>query len=245
MRIKFLLVISLALASCSRPSEKFYFKKAQKAQNRGEYSKSLEYLKKVMELSSSKESLLKASRAGLRIKEKSKEQELKFLKTIIRNTDSSLERNNAQIQIADIYYESKNYKQAIFEFEKLKIKNLKIPQAYFHLNDLDQALVELKNIKETEENRLDRMLLKARIKSELNQFDEAIFIYKELIGSIKNDRSKEQTLLIELAQNYEEIKEYDKAIELLSTSEDQVIQAKLSRLKTEKNMQPGAKGAKK
>ena len=89
------------------------------------------------------------------------------------------------------------------------------------------------------------MLLKARIKSELKQFEEAISIYKKIIGSIKEDKSKEQTLLIELAQNYEEIKEYDKAIELLSTSKDSIIQAKLARLKMEKNMQPGAKGSKK
>ena len=139
MKIKFLIATSLIFVSCSRPSEKFYFKKAQNAQSKGEYIKSLEYLKKAMELSKSKESLLKASRAGLRIKQKSKEHELKFLKTIVKNTDSAFERNNAQTQIADLYYESKNYKQAIFEFEKLKTKNLKIAQAYFHLNEFGQG----------------------------------------------------------------------------------------------------------
>ncbi len=233
-----ILISILILTSCSRPDEKFYFKKALHKNKNKEYSAAIKNLNKVLEIGNNKTYMIKAARTGLKIKNINPAQKIKFLRAIMLHTNNSKERRDSQREIANLYYETQNYKQAIYEFEKLSEKNLKIAQSYFHLNDMDQALIEVKKLENSNEDQFDLMVLKARIQASLSKLDEAIAIYTSLLNE---DTSKSRTVLIELAQCYEQKKDYDKAILVLSDSDDEVIKSKLERLKISRDMQPGAK----
>ncbi len=233
------ILISVLLISCSRPDEKFYFKKALRYEKKQEHALSIKNLAKVLEVGKDKNYLLEASRMATRIKHKNKLDEIKFLRTIILHTDDKKERKDAQKKVADLYYEAENYVRAIYEYELLSTQDLKLAQSYFYLDDFKQALVEVEVFEKAMGPNFETNLLKARIKVGILELDEAIKIYQSLLQN--KSESKTQTVLIELSQCYEQQGDYSKAIEVLEGSEDKVVKARLSRLKVAKEMQPGAK----
>ena len=233
-----ILISILILASCSRPNEKFYFKRALNKNKNKEYSAAVKNLNKVLEIGKDKVYVLKAARTGLKIKNTNYVQKIRFLRAVVLHTKNSEERETSQKEIANLYYETKNYKQAIYEFEKLNERNLKIAQSYFHLNDMQQALIEVKKLENSDIDQFDVMILKARIQTSLLKLDEAINIYTSLLHK---DKSKSRTVLIELAQCYEQKGDYDMAILVLSDSDNEIVRSKLERLKISRDMQPGAK----
>ena len=226
-------LISVLLISCSRPDERFYLKKAVKHEKKQEYSLSIKNLNKVLEIGKDKTYLLKASRLATRIKHQNKQSEVKFLKTIVLHTDDEKERMLAQKEVADLHYEIGNFVQAIYEYEKLTSKDLKLAQSYFHLDEYKQALVELAIVEKTIGVSFETKLLKARIKAANLDFDKAIEIYQGI-------KDQTPTVLIELSQCYEQKGDFTRAIEVLEGSNDKVIQSRLARLRIAKEMQPGA-----
>lgn len=229
------ILISVLLISCSRPDERFYLKKAIRYEKKQEYSLSIKSLKKVLEIGKDRAYLLQASRLATKMKHKNKKDELQFLKTIVVHTDSQEERFKTQRRIANLYYEIGEFSRAIYEYEQLKEKPLKLAQSYFYLDDFKQALFEAEALEKAIGANFETKLLKARIKSRLLDFEGAIEIYQSL-------ENKTPTVLIELSQCYEQKKDYVKAIEVLETSKDKVVMSWLERLKAAKEMQPGAKG---
>ena len=262
-----LLVLSLGISGCQLSTDDHYLRQAQKFEANEDYKQAISHLFRVIEVSEDNEKILKAAKHGAflaRTFTKDYESLLKFLRIIVLRGDKAKAREEAQFEIAEIYFSKLgDYSKAIEEFNRIlnldldsSVKTdirLKIVRSYYYLGQMGQAKLEIEDVEKREASEpfdFELSFLKANILTGLNDLSAAIQVYQRLLQEYPAQAKTEQ-VPINLAVCYEEKKDFDKAIEILASIEPEdiaqkeFIDLKIQRLKEIKELQPGAKGYRK
>lgn len=189
------------------------------------------------------------------------EAEIVFLKYIIEKDTDQNKTILAMKRLSDVFFERGYYQQVIDNTNLLLSKNsendfleqrLQLAKSYFYLRNFYQAEVELntyiKNI-ESEDKRVDGLMLKAEILGAQKKYTDAVEVYKEIKSKYKEVYLKNQVFINE-ALMFEEQKQLDLAIATLEEVQAQIknaefVQIKIEKLKERKALMPGASGLKK
>lgn len=256
-------LVLVTLVSCEDHKGKAEYEKAKKtlATNPRQAIRDLERLLKVFPKS---QYSMRASIDMLEYCPNSKscqETEIVFLQYILANTTNPNQTLKAMRRISEVYFERGYYTQAIESINLLLSKDsenafleqrLQLAKSYFYLRNLYQAEVELntyiKNI-ESEDKRVDGLMLKAEILGAQKKYSEAVAAYTEIKTKHKDVYLKNQVYVNE-AIMFEEQKQLDLAIATLEEVQGQVdgdefIKSKIEKLKERRALMPGASGLKK
>ncbi len=189
------------------------------------------------------------------------ETEIVFLQHIIEKDQNQSQTVRAMQRLSEVFFERGYYQQAIDAINLLLSKDvesafleqrLQLAKSYFYLRNFYQAEVELntyiKNI-ESEDKRVDGLMLKAEILGAQKKYTDAVDTYKEIKTKYKEVYLKNQVFINE-ALMFEEQKQLDLAIATLEEVQAQIqnaefIQLKIEKLKERKALMPGASGLKK
>jgi len=186
-----------------------------------------------------------------------------FYRHLIMYSPDSAERRSAQITIAQILYERLNdYRAAIAEYSKLVGMatdpaeefqfRMPLAKSYYFLNNYVQARAELKTLLTKDiplSDRFDILLLLANISMTLKNLDEAASSFRRLLSDYP-ERSKKESVALNLVMVLEEQKKYAEAIEILSsirnsTTNADFIDLRIKRFNERLQQLPGAKGLRK
>lgn len=271
----FYLTFLLALVSasgfwgCRATRDVVFYKKAQDSQNKQEYVQAILFLNKAINLSDDPKLLLRSAKKGLYILKKFIKNELqetsknlfqiRYLRLILLHSHQSRQRFLAQRRLADIYFNNmRDYRRAIEALTHLLAFNLtqpqrqetqlKIAKSYYYIGKLDQAKVELEQIRQEGRFIYDVLLLRGHIFLGEKQLERAILTYKDLMRRFPK-RSMQDQVFLTLSTCYEEKGAFKSAIQLLEgflkenngLGEDQktFIAMKIQRLQETHKMQPG------
>ena len=251
-----------------------YFKKAVRSEEQQNYTQAILFLNQAIDFSKNPQLLLQAAKKGLDVlkhftKDKLESKllgqsksilQIKYLRLILLYSQDRKQRVSSQKAIADIYFNNiKDYYKAIeelsrlllFELSKQEIEaiRLKIAKSYYHIGKFQQAKVELQKREQPSQRSFEALLLKGDILLGERSYDESALIFEDIIKSFPK-RSATDKVFLTLSLCYEEQKEFQKAISLLSkflnnnkssldTSQKQFIAMKIQRLKDTYKMQPG------
>jgi tetratricopeptide (TPR) repeat protein len=253
----------LFLSGCSFSLDGFRFYRAKMQISQHHYASALPLLQKIVDDSPSDDRALQAARKGARVahfEAKAYQQAVNFYKFIILKSDDVIERQNAQKNIAQIYFDDlQDFDQSVTEFERiLKFDNspdeafryrLNLAKAYFRLNNAEQALNELDVLlsqKLDSDKIFDILALKANVMVGNHKLPEAAQLWEKIIKDFP-EQSKKEKIGLNLVVCYEELKQFDKAIEVLENMRPQYpnpdfLDLRISRLKERQYNQPGAQG---
>ena len=251
-----------------------YFEKAIKSEKQQNYTQAILFLNQAMDFSKDPQLLVQIAKKGLDIlkqfttdqledellgQSKSRLQ-IKYLRLILLYSQDRKQRISSQKSIADIYFNKiKDYHKAIEELSRLLTldlleKNieeirLKTAKSYYHIGNFQQAKIELEKLEQNRSPSFETLLLKGYILLGERNYDESALIFEDLIKRFPKKAFTDKVFLT-LSLCYEEKKEFQKAISLLSdflnnnksslaTSQRRFIAMKIQRLKETYKMQPG------
>jgi tetratricopeptide (TPR) repeat protein len=254
------------MTGCSFSSQKIEITRAEKAEQAGRPDEALAHYRKVMNHGLQSDVGLQAAKQAARIayfELKNFSQAIELYKQLVLYAPDPATRIDAQKNIAEIHFKHlTDYRQAVLEYNRLlELPHMKedgfkyrlaVAHSYFYMNNFYQALVEIDAILTKgfpEELLYEPLLVKANIFLNTNRLDEAIKVLQELLNRYP-ERSKKETVGLQLAVCYEEKKDYAKAVETLETVKvtyptPEFIEMRIRRLKERQSYQPGAKGLKK
>ncbi len=269
MKLQILLLLislSTSLFACTWTPEDKYLKTAHEAAKAQKWNEAIESFEKVVKVSPESPEALASSQEGAKIAlvyTKDPVRLVTFLKHIILYSKSEDERVTSQRLLAETYFEKINdYKNAAIElnkaleFFKSGKENgqlrLMLAKAYFFQNQFFQARTEVDTaLKEDmdQEFVFKALLLKANIYFNEKRLDDAINMYQKLAVEFPQ-KSKTEQVALNLAVCYEEKEDLKKAIETLEKmrvgySMPEMIDLKITRLRSRLEQAPGAKGLKK
>lgn len=156
-----------------------------------------------------------------------------FFRHVVRKSSVSTEAKWAQKMIADIYYEKLNsYQQAVVELHRLLQSGppkseaweirYKIAKAYFYMANFDQAIAEADTLRTDyadDPKVFDALVIKGNALLALKKSEEAIKVYREAIQMRPNLKENYQ-LYLNMSIAYEEMSDFEKAIEQLNLIRD-------------------------
>lgn len=258
-----LTALSLTLSGCTFSMDWLRQVRAQRLIGQQDFASALPLLQKIVEHQPQSERGLFAARQGARVAHldaKNYPSALNFYKHLILESPDPIERKNAQRSIAQIYFENlQDFDQAVIEYEKLlKLENapdeafryrLNLAKSHLQLNNSEQALNELNYLLEKSpgnEQIFDIKMIKANVQASNRQLTEAATTWENIMKEFPERATKEKVGL-NLAVCYEELKNFDKAIEVLegmraSYPEPDFLDKRIERLKERASNQPGAQG---
>ena len=251
-----------------------YFKKAQESAKQQNYTQAILFLNQAIDFSKDPVLLLQIAKKGLDIlKQFTTDQlegellgqsksllQIKYLRLILLYSKDREQRISSQKAIADVYFNNiKDYHKSIEELSRLfmldlsekdvKDIQLKITKSYYHIGNFQQAKTELQKLEQNRSPSFEALLLKGYILLGERNYDESALIFEELIKRFPKKAATDKVFLT-LSLCYEEQKEFQKAISLLShflnnnesfldVSQRQFIAMKIQRLRETYKMQPG------
>ncbi|MCB0356317.1 MAG: tetratricopeptide repeat protein, partial [Bdellovibrionales bacterium] len=252
----------LFLTHCSFYYQDIEVKRAQEAIRAGDYKKAVFHYKRVIKKSPEKPIALTAANEAAKISilnVKDFFSAINLLEFIVLYSKNEMERINAQEKIAYIYFERLNdYENAIKEYSKLialtaqKAQRIgyqfNVAKSFYYLNKFTQSVFELDSILEeklTEEQNFTIRLFKANVLITKKDFEKAINEYEFLLEKFPEKAAQEKLALI-VAVAYEDMNEFEKAIETLEklkpkAEDPQFIDIKIKRLQERISNQPGKK----
>jgi tetratricopeptide (TPR) repeat protein len=262
-RILVLLPLCLELGGCTFNLDWLQMVRARNAQRNGEFSKAASILKKVVERDPEGSRAITASRLGSRIAQidsKDYQMAVEFYKHIVLRSDNPSERKNAQRNIAQIYFDNLfDYNQAVLEYEKLlKLSlepgeqlhyRLNLAKSHLQLNNLDQAANELDSLlalKLAPDEAFDVRMQKANVLLATKHLADAAGVWESLLKDFPERAAKEKVGL-NLVVCYEELKDFNRAIEVLEKMKTNYpnpdfLDLRIKRLQEKQINQPGANG---
>lgn len=257
------LCLSVGLLACTS-SVDLEMQRGEKALEAGDYEKAVHHFRRVMKADSSQEKSLraaeKAAQASL-FELKNFHEALSFYKHIVIHSSDRAQMLAAQKKVAEIVFRNLGeYEQAVREYFRLlelphtdkeqQEYRLALARSYFFLNNFYQSQVEIDQIlkgrpREHPEN-FSALLLRANIFVSTKETDKAIEAFKEII-ELFPERSKDEQIYLSLAMCYEEKKDFDRAIEILTGAlphypTPEFLKLRIQRLETRKSLLPGARG---
>ncbi len=256
---KFFFIFIFGLSSCQSPVN-IDWEKAQTAEEVKNFKTALFHYENVFKKLGPTKRGLKAIRRAADIcyfyLKKFKIAE-KYYKTLLIHSESKTEKTMSQRQLATLNFSVfNNYNQAILYYNQLlkiggknidkNIYRLQIARSYFFLNKFYQSKIEIKTIAEEKNGTFlfEAHLILGNIYLVEKKTEKAIEIFLSLIKKFPVKAFKEKIFMV-VATSYEELKEFDKAIEVLKSeivrAEDpQLIQIRIENLiKRKKNLPEG------
>lgn len=266
-RIVLWILILFLITSCFEKESEHQWNLAQEKKEQGLHLEALSDFNKIIKRFKGDEIALKASKEAASIaifQLKDHRNALPFLKYQVLFSSKSEDVRKAQESIADIYFTHLNeYKQSVIEYNRLvetsENKDLKssyelqIARAYFFLKNFFQAEMEITRIlgheKIKEDIKYQALVLRGNIAMTEKKTDRAIKIFSSLIENYP-ERSKRDSISLNLAICYEEKENFARAIEILDEMKSDYrmpsfLEAKIKKLKVRQSFLPGAKGLKK
>lgn len=262
----FLLASLLLLTSCQYSFLKLEFERGVRALSKNEYSKATKHFYRVMVRDPDSPLALESSRKASRVsfyETKNYSRALNFYEHMVLYSKKSLERKEAQKQIASIYFDKlSDYKAAILEYNRLlQLENtieekflykFAIAKSYFYLNNFFQAQVEIEELlklKLSESRVFELKTFLGNVFFNTKKMKKAIAVYKELMKD-SPERSETENIAMNIVVCYEELKQFDDAIRVLQKIREtyntpEFIDLKIVQLKKRKANLPGYKGLKK
>ncbi len=258
----------LFLFACEFESESSLKQKAEEQEAKGSYSQAIQSYEKIINIKGKGSGAVGYAKTAAQlalIKTKDYERALKLFRHVILNSDSPVERLDAQKNIADIHFThlaTPDHAEAIREISKLLSLRLNnderveyhthLAKAYYRANNFYQAQVEIDQVlKETKdkEKHYDLKRLKADIFLSSKDQQSAVNIYLDLLKDFPS-QAKKDDIGLSLAVSYEDQEKYDKAIEVLTalkkdSEKPEYIDLRIKRLKERLAQQPGAHGLRK
>lgn len=259
------LLIGAFLAACSPPEERD-LDRAMAEVGKGYYRISLTSFDRVIKRAPESESALKAAREATRVATfelKDYKKAVGYLQHIILTSKEASEREQAQKQLAGIYFENlQDYPRAAIEYNRLLAMNppfaeqarykLTIARANFYMGQFAQAESEIADLLKERLSasiQFDVLALKGNILVAQKRFKPAVDVYKSLLNDFP-ERSRQENIGLQLAVCHEENSEFRQAIAILETLKDtyqprEYIELRIKRLHEKIRNQPGAKGYRK
>ncbi len=255
--------LALSLLSCTNSTD-LEMQRGDRARAAGDFEKAVHHFRRVMKAEPTEERSLaaaeKAAEASL-FELKNFTQALTFYKHIVIHSADQEQMLAAQKKVAEIVFRNLgDYDQAVREYyrllelphtpeEKMEYQ-MNLARAYFYLNNFYQSKVEIEQIlegrpKEHPDN-FPALLLKANIFVSTKETDKAIEAFTEL-NELFPERANKEQIYLNLALAYEEKKDFDKAIEILTAALEhyptpEFLKLRIQRLETRKSLLPGAQG---
>lgn len=248
---------------CSFSFDWFQYLRARRAMMRQDYPAALMIFQEIVDRQPDSRRALSSSRQGARVahlETKNYPLAVEFYKHIILRSPDPEERRNAQRYVAQIYFENLlDYEKAVLEYERLlKLTTareeafrfrLNLAKAHLQLNALEQANNELDMIlsqKLEPDEIFEAKILKANILMSDKKLNEAAVSWQEVLQEFP-ERSQKENVALNLVVCYEEMKDFEKAIEVLERMKadypnPDFLNVRIARLKERKSNQPGAQG---
>lgn len=253
------------LLSCTPPEARDYERASEEAA-KAHYRVALSYFDRVLKRDQSGQWALKAAREGARISVfelKDYKKAVDYLRHLVLHSGDPLELEQAQRQLADVYFENLNdYPKAYAEFSKLLTMKLssierakiqiKMARASFYLGDFSQAESEVETVLNNpleSASRFQALNLKGNILVAQKNYQKAAEIFRLVLKDFPEVAISENVPL-QLAVCYEEDQRYREAIGVLETLRPtyrppEYIELRIKRLQEKIRNQPGAKGFRK
>ncbi len=259
------IIFMFMLSSCIR-STTLDLKRAERESQSGSTVEAVQRCQRILAKEPRSTAGLKAARLGARLALldlKDARLAITFYRHLIMYSPDNEERRNAQITIAQTYYENLNdYRSAIAEYSKLVSMardpneefhfRMPLAKSYYFLNNYVQARAELKTLlsKDVLANvRFDIFLLLANISMTLKKLDDAAEAFRKLLNEYP-ERARKESVALNLVMVLEEQKKYAEAIEILvsirnNSNNVDFIDLRIKRFNERLAQLPGAKGLRK
>ena len=228
----YIVFLTLILSGCFNSTVNKDFETAQQFNINKDYRNALVHYVKVIKKEPNTPLALEAAKEAYKIYfyyEQNFEKSLELIKFIIIRLKSKEETIKWQIQLADILSENLSlYERAILEYSKIletktdsKLKHrlkTNIARSYFALNNFKQAILEIDEVLKldlSEEDTFKALIFKGNILLTDKKITKAI----ELFNLIKKDYpelSLKENISKNLVACYEELQNFNKAIEILN-----------------------------
>lgn len=266
---RFLLALiapSILLAGCFFDSQKLVYNEAVEAEASQNFEKAVKYYERTIKRQPDNELALKASLQAYRVSLFQLNDFIKaahFLRHRLLHQKTVAERKNTQEKLADLFYDKmQDYKSALELYAKLLLVENSIPErvkykeriarSYFYLGDFFQALVEIDELIAMslgESERFESLLFKGNIHLTTKKLKEALIVFEELKVKYP-ERALQEKIDITMAVAYEEMEQFDRAIDILKEfrrhkPDSPFVDLKIKRLEQRKMNRPGAKGLRK
>jgi tetratricopeptide (TPR) repeat protein len=257
-------LLLLALQGCQLDFSYFELRQAEKASERGDFSRAVRYYRKVIQRAPDSDFALKSARAASRISVyelKDFDLAMDLFEHIVVHATNENERKLAQKELADIAFEKKtDYQRAIVEYNKLltlgpnrqeslKYK-LRIAKSHFYISEFFQAESEIRDalrVAEKGPEKFELELFLANILFNTKRVDQAIKAYRSILTEYP-DLSKKEKVEMSLVVSLEETEKFQEAIDLLdlmkkdSASDADFLELKIAKLQERMRNLPGARG---
>jgi tetratricopeptide (TPR) repeat protein len=257
------LLVVLLFVGCTNSTD-LEMRRGERALSAGDYEKAVHHFRRVMKSEPSEARGLKAAEDAAQaalFELKDFKLALSLYKHVVVHSSDREQMLKAQRKIAEIVFSHLgDYEQAVREYHRLlelphspeeeMEYRLALARSYFFLNNFYQSQVEIDQIikdrpRDNPEN-FAALLLRANILVSTKKTDEAIEAFTELT-QLFPEKSNEEQIYLNLALCYEEKKDFDKAIEILTAALDhyptpEFLKLRIQRLEVRKSLLPGASG---
>ncbi|PIS10591.1 MAG: hypothetical protein COT73_08470 [Bdellovibrio sp. CG10_big_fil_rev_8_21_14_0_10_47_8] len=185
---------------------------------------------------------------------------VQFYQKLVLSSPDAEERLKSQRQIVSIYFDQlTDYQRSVLEINKLvpmlhdqkekKDYKIKLARSYYYLSNFLQAENEADEFLRSEpsvDQKFDMILLKGNIQLAQKNYTKSTELFRELMKEFPQRAIKENVALT-LSVNYEEMKDYKGAIEILQSIRSshpmpEYIDIRIKRLSDRMKNQPGARG---
>lgn len=257
--------LALGLTSCTSPEARD-LQRASREYEKKHYRIALSFIDRVIKRDREGEWALKAAREGVKIsiyEVKDYRKAVGYLRHLVLNSSDPSELEQAQQQLADIYFENlSDFAKAYAELSKLLAMKtsfidrsriqIKMARSSFYLGDFAQAESEIETVLKNPMEpsaRFHALTLKGNILVAQKDFVSAAEMYRLVMREFPEEAPKENVPL-QLAVCYEEDKKYKEAIAVLEGMREtykppEYIELRIKRLREKMKNQPGARGFRK
>lgn len=229
--LPFVFCLLVFLAGCSNKAQ---LENAQSAWDGGDYAAAADLYEEFLKLNpqSDKAAFARLQAATVCRRDlKQYDRAIQHYLHFIEDSPKSPELYQARLSLAECYVATQKFRESIGEYESAlpaatdskekRSVRLKIADQYYELKDLGQALAEYQKV--INDSAYDELCEKAYLQIGgihllRDEFDEAVPAYQVVVQHTQ-DPPLRRTARIRLADCYERIFEYDKAVQLLKETD--------------------------
>jgi tetratricopeptide (TPR) repeat protein len=259
------LVLGASLSSCTFSMDWYRKYRAKSAIEKQDYASGLAILQDMVEANPDSPNALEAARMGARVAHlnaKNYVLAVEFFRQIVLRSADPEERKQSQKTIAQIEFENvQDFNQAVLEYEKLLHLDiapeemfryrLNVAKSQLRLGNIDQAVTELDIIlsqRHKPEELFDARILKANTLVAAKRLNDSVGAWLDILKEFP-EKSKKENVALNLVVVYEELKDFEKAINLLESMREgyphpDFLDLRIKHLRERMGNQPGAQGLK-
>jgi tetratricopeptide (TPR) repeat protein len=255
--------LALVLSGCTFSLDWIREYRAERAIEHQDFASALKILSDIMQSDPDSPRSLSAARLGARVAQfhaKNYGQAVDFYKHVVMRSPEVEERKSAQRYIAQIYFENlQDFNQAVFEYEKLLRLDLtpeesfryrlNLAKSHLRLNNIDQAVIEVDSLlsqKHSADEIFEARIFKANSLVAAKRLSEAAQMWEAILKEFP-EKSQKENVAMNLVVCYEEMKDFNRAIEVLERMREgyahpDFLDLRIRRLRERMGNQPGGQG---